>query len=527
MPLPTIFSFAILLFLSIVILRPIFSKLLSKSTHNHGHCPPSPLALPVIGHLHLLSPNIHRSFHKLYCRYGPLYQLYIGRQLCFVASTPQLAKEFLKNNELVFSSRECSPAVTLLTYDVSLAFSPVGSYWKFIKKLCTSELLSTHNLNNFRPLRAIEVRRFVQTLMNNAENGDTVNLTKELLKLTSNIISRMMMSSRCSDNAKEAEEVIQVVTEVTEIFGTFDVADVIGFGGRFDFQGIKKRARNTHRKYDALLEKFITGRKMLRNSRKVEELKDDGKDLLDLLLDIMESETSDVKITEDHIKALILDFLTAATDTTAITVEWAIAELTNNPRVLKKAQQEIDKVVGKQRIVGELDGPNLPYIQAIINETFRLHPPIPLLIRKSVEDCNVEGYQIPNGSLLFVNIWSIGRNPKYWENPMEFRPERFMEPIKGGAIDAKGHCFELLPFGTERRGCPGSPLALRELHVVLSTMIQCFEWKALDSSGEVIVNGVDVTERPGLTAPRINNMTCLLQPRVDLSHMIHESSSLN
>ncbi|XP_059302091.1 cytochrome P450 93B2-like [Lycium ferocissimum] len=142
--------------------------------------------------------------------------------------------------------------------------------------------------------------------MNNAENGDTVNLTKELLKLTSNIISRMMMSSRCSENDKEAEEVIQVVTEVTEIFGTFDVADVIGFGGRFDFQGIKKRARNTHRKYDALLEKFITGRKMLRNSRKVEELKDDGKDLLDLLLDIMESETSDVKITGDHIKALIL-----------------------------------------------------------------------------------------------------------------------------------------------------------------------------------------------------------------------------
>ncbi|MCD7455171.1 hypothetical protein HAX54_027247 [Datura stramonium] len=339
----------------------------------------------------------------------------------------------------------------------------------------------------------------------------------------------MSYHSQCS------EEIIEVVPEVTEIFGMFDVADVIGFGGRFDFQGIKKRARNTHRKYDALLDKFITERKRSRNKRKLElESKDDGeigKDLLDLLLDIMESETetvAEVKITEDHIKALILDFLTAATDTTAITLEWAMAELTNNPSVLKKAQQEIDKVVGKQRIVGELDGPNLPYIQAIINETFRLHPAIPLLIRESIEDCNVEGYQIPSGSLLFVNIWSIGRNPKYWENPMEFRPERFLEPrSEGGPIDAKGHCFELLPFGTGRRGCPGMPLAMRELPVVLSTMIQCFEWKAMDSDGHIILNEVDMTERPGLTTPRIHDMTCLLVPQIDLSRMIHESSSSN
>ncbi|KAJ8560309.1 hypothetical protein K7X08_004367 [Anisodus acutangulus] len=103
-----------------------------------------------------------------------------------------------------------------------------------------------------------------------------------------------MMSSRCSKNEKEAEEIKEVVTEVTKIFGMFDIADVIGFGRRFDFQGIKKRARNTHRKYDALLEKFITERKRLRNKRKLEESEDDErKDLLDLLLDNMESETTE------------------------------------------------------------------------------------------------------------------------------------------------------------------------------------------------------------------------------------------
>ncbi|KAM3374095.1 cytochrome 93B16 [Capsicum galapagoense] len=508
----TIFSYAVLSVLSVLILHAIVSKLFCRG-------PPSPLALPIIGHLHLLSPSIHHTLHKFYHRYGPLFQLYIGHQSCFVASTPQLAKEFLKNNEVVFSYRHTSPAITKLTYNVSFAFSPLGPYWKFIKKLASSELLSAHNLNYFRPLRAPEITRFVQNLMNKAEANETVNLTKELLKLTSNIISQMMMSSRCAENDKEAAEVIEVVTEVTEIFGIFDVADVIGFGGWFDFQGIKKRARNTHKKYDALLDKFITERKRLRNERKLDESKGEaaGKDLLDLLLDVMESETtkSEVKLTGNHIKALILDFLTAATDTTAITLEWAIAELTNNPRVLRKAQQEIDNVIGKQRLVGELDAPNLPYIQAIINETLRLHPPIPLIIRESREDCKVQGYQIPSGSLLFVNIWSIGRNPEVWEKPMEFRPERFLEPREGGPIDVKGHCFELLPFGAGRRGCPGMPLALRELPVVLSAIIQCFEWKAIDSNGEIIRNGVDMTERPGLTAPRLQDMRCLLVPRVD------------
>lgn len=212
----------------------------------------------------------------------------------------------------------------------------------------------------------------------------------------------------------------------------------------------------------------------------------------------------------DNIFLCILqDFFTAGTDTTAITTEWAIAELINNPKVMKRAQEEIDQVIGSYRLLQESDAPNLPYLQAIIKETFRLHPPIPMLTRKSIADVVIGGYDIPANTLLFVNLWSMGRNPKYWDSPMEYRPERFLEN-GNESIDVKGQNFELLPFGTGRRGCPGMLLGMQELFSVIGTMVQCFEWKLSDGS-----ESVDMTERPGLTAPRANDLLCRLVPRVD------------
>ena len=189
-------------------------------------------------------------------------------------------------------------------------------------------------------------------------------------------------------------------------------------------------------------------------------------------------------------------------------MEWAISELFNNPRVLKKAQEEVDSVTRKERLVCEEDGPNLPYIHAIIKETMRLHPPIPMIMRKGMEDCVVDGNMIPKGSMVCVNIWAMARDPKIWETPLEFRPERFLE---NKDIDMKGHQFELLPFGSGRRGCPGMPLALRQLPTVIGALAQCFEWKMLDSESKILDHGkkIDMDERPGLTAPRANDLICI------------------
>uniref|UniRef100_A0A803PWD7 Cytochrome P450 n=1 Tax=Cannabis sativa TaxID=3483 RepID=A0A803PWD7_CANSA len=225
------------------------------------------------------------------------------------------------------------------------------------------------------------------------------------------------------------------------------------------------------------------------------------------------------------IKEVTKDYFTAGTDTTAITTEWALAELINNPKVLGKARQEIDRVVGKTRLVGESDSPNLPYIQAIIKETLRLHPPLPLLERKCVKQCQIGEYIIPENAMLFVNNWAMARDPKTWESPMDFRPERFLVEsneggeLKMGPIDVKGNNFQLLPFGAGRRMCPGVNLATQMLPALLANIIQCFDLTVPDSQGgdPRAVNDLGVLnmeEAPGFTGPRLHELICLPVPRL-------------
>ena len=180
----------------------------------------------------------------------------------------------------------------------------------------------------------------------------------------------------------------------------------------------------------------------------------------------------------------------------------------NHPKVLEKARKEIDQVVGKKRLVGESDGPNLPYMQAIVKETLRLHPAVPLVARRCVEACKIGKYTIPENSMLFVNSWAIGRDPNNWKNPLEFRPERFIE----ANTDVRGQHFQLLPFGSGRRSCPGMNLAMQVLPGLLAGMIQCFDWKVVGPLGEKMDAGdsvLSMDEGPGITAPRADDLVCV------------------
>lgn len=168
------------------------------------------------------------------------------------------------------------------------------------------------------------------------------------------------------------------------------------------------------------------------------------------------------------------DIFAAGTEASATTIEWALAELINHPNIMKKARQELHKVVGKTRHVEESDIPHLPYLQAIVKETLRLHSS-PLIVRESTESCTINGYEIPPKTQLFVNVWAIGRDLNHWKNPLEFEPERFMgNKLKSG--DLRGQNFELLPFGSGRRSCPGTTLALLMVQTTLACMVQCFRF---------------------------------------------------
>lgn len=213
---------------------------------------------------------------------------------------------------------------------------------------------------------------------------------------------------------------------------------------------------------------------------------------------------------EKSFSSTIQDLFAAGTDTSAITTEWALAELINHPDIMKKAREELDSVVGKNRLVEESDIPNLPYLQAIVKETLRLHPTGPMIVRESTETCPINGYEIPARTRLFINVWAIGRDPNHWQNPLEFRPERFIGEDGRSQLDVRGQHFHLLPFGSGRRACPGISLALYVVHSTLAAMIQCFDWKVSGGNGTV-----DMEEGPGLTLPRAYPLVCVPVTRIN------------
>ncbi|GAA0173284.1 oxygenase [Lithospermum erythrorhizon] len=270
--------------------------------------PPSPLALPIIGHLHLVAPIPHQALHKLSVRYGSLIHLVLGSVPCVVVSSPEMAKEFLKTHETSFSDRPRNSAVDYLTYgSQDFSFAPYGLYWKFMKKLCMSELLCGKTLDVLNPVRRDEIRHFVEFLSVAAKEGKEIDVGSELMRFSNNVISRMIMSRRCTDEQKEAGDIQRLVKDIAELAGMFNVSDYIWFCKNLDLQGIKKRLKDVRIRFDDMLDKIIKDHQEARNKRK----ENDGggeemKDLLHVLLDVSEDENAEVRLSSENIKAFIL-----------------------------------------------------------------------------------------------------------------------------------------------------------------------------------------------------------------------------
>ncbi|XP_028800168.1 cytochrome P450 93A3-like [Neltuma alba] len=492
--------------LSTILVRTIILKTKQKKK---AHLPPTPFSLPIIGHLHLLSSLPHRDFYNLSLRYGPIIHLFLGSEPCVVVSTAETAKEFLKTHELSFSNRPSrTVAIKHLTYELQdFLFAPYGPYWKFMKKMCMSELLNGRMLDRFLLVREQEKKRFLNTLLQ--KGGEKVDVGAELIELSNNIISRMAVSRTSSENEDDADVVRKLVVDAAELTGKFNISDFISFCRILDLQGFNKRLKEVRERFDKLMERIIEEHQEERTKRKEMGIRgDEAGDILDVLLDIYEDENPEKKLTKENIKAFIFDIFVAGTDTTAITIEWALAELINHPHVMEKARQEIDSVIGNNRIVRESDIAKLPYLQAIVKEALRIHPAGPLLFRESSRSSVVCGYEIAEKTRLFINVWAIGRDPNHWKNPDEFRPERFMSEDGNGEsqLDVRGQHFQYIPFGSGRRGCPGTSLALQVVQTNLAAMIQCFEWK---------VDGkISMEEKAGITVPRAHPLVCVPLPRL-------------
>ncbi|KAG6762415.1 hypothetical protein POTOM_032914 [Populus tomentosa] len=394
-------AFLVLWFITIF-LQYIFKRAGKKPA---GYCPPpSPPTLPLIGHLHLLTPVAYKGFHALNNKYGPLLYLRLATYPAVLVSSAPVATEIFRAQDVHFASRIKSPFEDNLLFGSSTSFfnAPYGDYWKFMKKICMTELLGTSQMKKLKNVRREEVVRFLSKMLEIGQKNEVADLSAEVLTLANNSTCRMIMSARCSGEDNQADKCRALVSE------SFDLAAKLAVCNLF---GPLKRI---------------------------------------------------------------------GTSTTADAILWILGELVNHPAAFKKLREEIDSVVGTERLVDEADIPNLPYFQACVKEAMRLHPPVPLFDRVCREDCKLAGYDIPKGITMIMNAYSIMRDPKIWDNPNDFIPERFLTEQD----NTKGQNLQVyVPFGGGRRMCPGTNMSSSLINGSVTAMVQCFDWKVVGGDG--------------------------------------------
>ncbi|PKA57446.1 Isoflavone 2'-hydroxylase [Apostasia shenzhenica] len=487
--------------------------------------PPIPPSLPILGHLHHLKKPLHKSLARLSAAHGPILLLRFGIRPVLSVSSADLADECFTTNDLAFAGRPLFPSSRLTSYDhTAIPLATYGPDWNDMRRVATVEALSGSRLAFFSDVRAEEARALARSLFGefSVEGFSKVELRPRLFGLAMNVMMRVIAGKRYyGDKAGEAEaqRFREAVKEALSLAGASNVRDFLpGAIGWIAGRGVKRRLARLHRYRDGFFQGLIDEQR-----RKRREEEDEGaaekeeershRTVADALLTMQEEQPE--KYTDRFIKALFLSLLSGGTDTVSGTVEWAMALLMNNPEKMEKARREIDDEVGSRhgRLVRESDLPNLPYLHCIIKETLRLYPIGPLLPHESLQPCKLGGYDIPRGTMLLVNVYLIQRDPKIWPEPAKFLPERFKEDIVENSYtdeQAAGTMIlmkMMLPFGMGRRRCPGEALAMKEVGLVLGTLLQCFEWRRV---GE---DEVSMEEGSGLTMPRAHPLQAMCKPR--------------
>ncbi|KAJ4869528.1 hypothetical protein Rs2_09428 [Raphanus sativus] len=436
--------------------------------------PPGPRGLPIVGNLPFLKPNLHTYFRDLAQEYGPIFKLHLGSKLAVVVNTPSLAREILKEQDINFSNRDVPLTARAITYGgLDLVWLPYSAEWRMLRKVCVLKLLNRKTLDSIYELRRKEIRERTRFLYEKGQEKSAVNVGDQLFVTMMNLTINMLWggSVRAEEMESVGTEFKVVVSEITRLLGEPNVSDFFPWLARFDLQGLVKQMRVCARELDAIFDGAIEKMPKLGSN-------DDGecKDFLQQLMKLKDQEAnSEVPVTVNHVKAVLADLVIGGTDTSTNTIEFAMAELIKNPAAMKRAQQELDEVVGRDNIVEESHITKLPYIVAIMKETLRLYPTVPLLVpHRPAETAVVSGYTVPKDTKIFINVWSIQRDPNVWENPNEFRPERFLDKK---SCDFHGTDYSFLPFGSGRRICAGVALAERMVQYTLATLLHSFDWK--------------------------------------------------
>uniref|UniRef100_A0ACD5YNJ7 Uncharacterized protein n=1 Tax=Avena sativa TaxID=4498 RepID=A0ACD5YNJ7_AVESA len=494
------------LLLALLLLAVPLLFLKSRRLEPAARLPPSPWALPVIGHLHHLAGALpHRALRDLARRHGPLMMLRLGELDAVVASS---AREIMKTHGASFASRPLTSMQQMAYgHDEGLIFAPYGDAWRQLRKICTVELLSSRHVQSFAPVREEELGRLLRSVAAaaSASANSPVNLSEGVSAYVADATVRAIVGSQFTQRdeyLRMLQEGLKIVPGMTlpDIFPSSRIVRLLsGVPGK-----ILRHSRGMKKFMDAIIQEHQESRVSRDGDREAE-------DLLDVLLRLQKEADSQYPLTTENIKTVMLDMFGAGSETAATTLQWAMAELIRNPRVMRKAQDEVRQHFAGQGKVTEAGLADLHYLRAVIKETLRMRPPAPLLLpRVCGSPCQVLGFDVPEGAMVIVNAWAIGMDPAHWDAPEEFAPERFE---RDGGRDFKGADFEFVPFGAGRRICPGMAFGLAHVELALAALLFHFDWELPGGSGTA-AGDLDMTEQFGVTTSLRSDLVVVAVPRV-------------
>ncbi|KAL5230319.1 hypothetical protein ABZP36_029095 [Zizania latifolia] len=475
----------------------VLSKLTSFASKPRLNLPPGPWTLPVIGSIHHLirsHSSIHQSMRTLAGKHGPFMQIWLGEVPAVVVSSPEVAQEVLRNQDVTFADRFVNTTIGMI-FANDLAFCPYGEQWRQLRLLCTQGLLTVARVKSFQRIRESEVASLVRDMATSAATGgDAVNLTERIGQLVNDIVLRCSVGGQSKHRDEYLDALHTALSQVTwltvaDIFPSSKLARLLGTAPR--------KAVTCRKKIECILKQIIQGRKEIvdRGTSNCDETAR-NECFLDILLRLQKEGKTPIPITNEVIIMLLFDMFSGGSGTSSSILDWTMAELIRSPRVMTKACDEVRRACQGKNTILEDDVIRLNYLKMVIKESLRLHCPLPLLApRKCRETCKVMGYDVPKDTTVFVNAWAICRDPKYWVDAEEFKPERFEDM----SIDLKGNNFEFLPFGSGRRMCPGMSLGQANIELPLASLLYHFDWKL---PNEMEPKDVDMLEAPGLVGPK-------------------------
>ncbi|CAA7039238.1 unnamed protein product [Microthlaspi erraticum] len=463
------------IFLCFIFLLPLILTLWKNLKPSRWNLPPGPRKLPIIGNLHQrreLNPRNRRYLSEMY---GPVVHLRFGFVPTVVVSSKEAAEEVLKTHDLECCSRPEKLGFKMLSYNYKdMGFTRYGVESREMRKLSVVELFSPKKLQFFKYIREEENDLLVKKLSESASRLSPVNLKRTLYTLVGSIVCRTGLGTNLHECEFVDEDSVVDLVKKSELLTASIFADLfpVRAGELMDWiSGQKKRLESAFSELDTFFQNILDSH-LKHESTKIESF-----DLIDVMVDMMRKQDKDggsFKLTTDHLKGMISDIFLGGVSTSASTMVWAITELIRSPKVMKKVQDEIRTTLGdKKERVTEEDLKQLHYFKLMVKEVLRLHPPAPLLLpRETMSDIKIQGYDVPAKTQILINAYAIARDPKHWKNPDEFNPDRFVD----SSIDYKGLNFELLPFGSGRRICPGMAMGIAIVELGLLNLLYFFDW---------------------------------------------------